>query len=115
MPWSGALDAEYSWSIARIFPYTKSYIRADYRYLDSVHSIDGRDAAYIPILGPDSSEGYRFLNLRVGIKRGGLDGSVYVDNVTQAHPRLSIWQSQGLLGASAFRPLTAGITVMYQF
>jgi hypothetical protein len=40
---------------------------------------------------------------------------VYVDNLTHAHPRLSIWNSQGLLGASAFRPLTAGITAMYQF
>ena len=115
MPWSGALGAEYSWSIARILPYTKSYIRADYRYLDSVHSIDGRDAAYIPVLGPDSSQGYSFLNLRAGIRRGGFDGSVYIDNLTRAHPLLSIWNSQGLLGASAFRPLTVGITGVYRF
>jgi iron complex outermembrane recepter protein len=115
MPWSGALGAEYAWSIARILPYTKSYLRADYRYLDGVHSVDGNDAAYIPLLGPDSSEGYSFLNLRMGVRRGGFDGSVYVDNLTHAHPRLSIWDAEGLLGASAFRPLTAGITAIYRF
>lgn len=109
MPWTGAVSVDYSWSIAPILPKATSYVRVDFRYLDSVPGSNGAVSGYNPVVGPDISDGYKLLNLRVGVTRGDFDVSLYADNVTRAHPRLELYDF-GFLTATALRPLTVGIT-----
>lgn len=116
IPWTAAFSAEYSWSSALVLTGSRSYIRADYRYLDTVPSPSAPgDSYYNPVQGPVTSDAYHFLNLRLGLRSDCFDVSVYVDNLTHSHPRLSVVDFAGLISNTALRPLTTGITGVYRF
>lgn len=114
IPWTASLNAEYSWSIARIFRGTQAYVRGDYRYLDKVIGANAAASGYIPAIGPDISNAYSIVNLRLGITQDNLDLSLYVDNFTRSHPPLDI-SYFGFLTGTAIPPLTVGITAKYDF
>lgn len=119
IPWTAALDVEYSWSLGRIWEGARSYVRADYRYVGEVPGAIPADAGYDPRVGLDPSDAYKVVNLRMGLTCAGLDLSLFVDNATHADPRFGILHqggpSNGLVYATALRPLTAGITALYRF
>jgi hypothetical protein len=71
-----------------------------------------------PAIGPIGIEAYGILNLGLGIIRGGIDVSAYVNNATRADPRLAYFHAtlgSPLYGATAIRPLTTGLTAFYRF
>ena len=118
MPWTASTHAEYSWSLGRFVSGAQSYIRADYRWLDAMPKGNPNIANYDPGIGPHPNQAYALLNLRLGVVRGGLDMSAFVNNVTRSDPLLSYTHyipGDPLYYAQAIPPLTAGITALYRF
>jgi outer membrane receptor protein involved in Fe transport len=79
---------------------------------------DPRVVNYDPGVGPYPSQAYATLNLRLGLLRDRWDLSAFVNNVTNADPRLSYYHAEPgdtLYYAIALRPLTAGLTALYRF
>lgn len=89
-PWTASLHAEYSWSIGRIWDEARSYVRADYRWLDEQPRANPNVVGYDPQTGPYPNQAYGILNLRIGVLRGGLDVSAFVNNATRSDPRLGL-------------------------
>jgi iron complex outermembrane recepter protein len=114
IPWTATVHANYSLSIDPLWSNAKSYIRVDYRWLDAAPNINPSDSAFDPTVGRNLSEAYRYVNWRLGVTHEGLDLAAYVANANNANPRLNITDF-GEVSASAFRPLTAGITALYHF
>ena len=118
LPWTAALHGEYSRSIGNLWNNTQGYVRADYRWLDAAPKANPNTANYDPATGPNPDEAYGVLSLRAGVQHGGADVSVFADNVTQSSPRLGylhVVTGDPLYEATALRPLTVGLTMLYRF
>jgi iron complex outermembrane recepter protein len=118
LPWTVSANAEYSWDIGALLADTRSYLRIDYRWLSAANTLNPNAASYDPETSPYPNPAYGVLNLRLGILRGGLDFSAYVNNVTHADPTLSYTHDSygdAQLYGSAIRPLTAGLTAYFRF
>jgi hypothetical protein len=84
---------------------------------------DPNVTGYDPATGTTSANAYanpsyQLLNIRLGVQHEGMDLSVFVNNVTNANPRLSythIAPGDPLFYATALRPLTAGLTLVYRY
>ena len=116
IPWTAAAQAEYSHPVA-MFDGGRAYIRADFRWLDSISNGSPGDeniANFDPTLGRVLSDAYHVLNLRLGFAHEGLDASLFVENVTNSDPRLG-YSHYGAFSATAIRPMTSGLTVLYRF
>jgi outer membrane receptor protein involved in Fe transport len=115
-PWSGTLGVTYE---AAVFGDHHAFIRADYTYHSGSLTTPVTDAAnggYDPtaINAPATS----FLSLRSGVRWSGYDVSLFVDNVTNAHPDLTRYSE--VIGNPVhrdftFRPLTVGVTAAYRY
>jgi len=118
-PWSASLHVDYSLDIGRLWNGARSYIRADYRWLDAYPAGNPKIVNYDPAVGSNPNQSYGMLNIRLGVLHEGLDISAFVDNATNANPRLDFSDgavaSNPLHSATAIRPLTAGITALYRF
>ena len=97
-----------------------AYIRGQYQY----HSHNGgafaggnpNSITYDPNipLPPATS----LLNLRAGLSWSGIDASVFVNNALNSHPSLRLSHPLGgdpLYSNLTFRPLTAGLTLVYRY
>jgi outer membrane receptor protein involved in Fe transport len=123
LPWTAAAHAEYTLNIGSLWAGARSYIRADYRWLDAMPKGDPNVTGYDPATGTTSANAYanpsyQLLNIRLGVQHEGMDLSVFVNNVTNANPRLSythIAPGDPLFYATALRPLTAGLTLVYRY
>jgi len=118
VPWTAAASLEYSRDIGSIWSNAQSYLRLDYRWLGGVVALDPRVANYDPATGPYQNPAYGLLNIRLGVKRGGLDLSAYVNNATNSDPRLGYSHDapgSPLFFGNAIRPLTTGVTAWYRF
>jgi iron complex outermembrane recepter protein len=118
VPWAAAVNAQYDLDLSPIWSDARSYIRFDYRWQDSTPWANPKLAFYDPAVA-EGQPAYGVLNIRVGLTRGGLDLSAFVNNVTNADPRLG-YTDLGLRGdplfyAAALRPRTAGVTMWYRF
>jgi len=118
-PWSLTASAEYH------FPAWQErvpYFRLDYQYQSAQRSLlqgqDQRNALFDPTLPglPVISN----LNARAGLRFGGIDLSVYGDNLGNAHPLL--FESRDIAGPTdllyfgrGVRPRTVGATATYRF
>src|SRR6202453_5162485 len=120
-PWNASVHLDYSVDIGRIWDDARSYVRVDYRWIDATPRGDPRTVGYDPTVGgaigfaPNSA--YGVLNLRVGVLRGGLDLSAFVNNATNADPILGLTHASltdSLFSATAIRPLTMGLTGLYR-
>jgi len=83
-----------------------------------VNDLNPNMAGYDPEVGPHQNSAYDVLNIRLGVTRGGLDLSGFVNNATRSDPTLSYTHDAGgdpLFFASAIRPLTVGVTAFYRF
>jgi iron complex outermembrane receptor protein len=118
VPWSASLHADYSRAIGKLWANAQGYVRADYRWLDAPPKANPATANYDPAIGPYPNAAYGTLNFRAGVKNGGLDVSAFVNNATSANPRLGyshVVPGDPLYEAVAIRPLTVGITTLFQF
>ena len=117
-PWSASVHLDYSRDSGRLLDDTLGYFRVDYRWLDANPRADPRVAAYDPGTGAYPNQAYGVLNLRLGVLHKGFDVSAFVNNATGADPVLGLTHASlgdPLYSATAIRPLTAGITALYQF
>ena len=119
LPWTAAAHAEYSWGIGALWSEARSYIRADYRWLDADPAGDARVVTYDPLQNEFRNPAYSTLNLRFGVVRTRLDLSVFVNNATNSDPHIA-YSDLGILGSkltylTAIRPLTVGLTALYGF
>ncbi len=103
-------------------------MRGDYEYLAGdkwVHpALDSRTASYDPTAL--STPRQAFASLRAGTNLGGWSASLFVDNLTDAHPIVNYnhqnntYDDNGALLASpayrfvSYRPRTFGITVTFR-
>jgi hypothetical protein len=121
IPWTAAVNVQYSLAIGNLWSDATSYVRLDYRWQDAAPWANPMANGYDPAApaGPTYSPAYSTLNVRVGIKHGRLDISAYVNNATNANPRLNYYRydeiGDPLFYAAALRPLTAGLAGWYRF
>jgi hypothetical protein len=118
VPWSASLHADYSRGIGNLWANAQGYVRADYRWVDAPPKANPATANYDPAIGPYPNAAYGTLNVRAGVKNGRLDVSAFVNNATNANPRLGyshVVPGDPLYEAVAIRPLTVGITTLFQF
>jgi iron complex outermembrane recepter protein len=122
LPWTASANAEYSWNVGALWDGARAYVRADYRWLDAMSAGNPNVANYDPaeggVAGGYRNPAYSTLNARIGAVRGGLDLSLFVNNVTNADPlinRVHDIAGSPLFYATAMRPLTVGITSLYKF
>ena len=118
LPWTASVHLDYSVDIGRYWEGARSYLRLDYRWLDAAPKFNPNVANYDPGTGALQNEAYGMLNLRLGTLHGGLDVSAFVENATNANPRLGLNHASvddPLLSATALRPRTVGLTALYRF
>ena len=117
IPWGAAASLDYSTNIDPLWRGARAYARLDYRWLDAKPIQNPNVANYDPGVGPYPDEAYGIYNLRLGVISGGLDLSMFGDNLNRADPRLSLAHAVGdpLYYAVAVRPLTVGLTALYRF
>jgi iron complex outermembrane recepter protein len=116
-PWDVDALGNYDFPLADS---AKLYLRGDYQY----HSHNPgpfrtqipTGPAYFPQLTADPAT--HLFNARLGYIRNKVDVSLYVDNVSNAHPLLGkfLWSSSSTLVAyDTFRPRTVGVTANVAF
>jgi iron complex outermembrane receptor protein len=123
-PYSATIGLEYKF---RAFAH-ESFVRGDYEYLAGdkwVHpALDSRTSSYDPTALPTPRQA--FASLRAGTNLGDWSASLFVDNLTDAHPIVNYnhqnntYDANGVLLASpayrfvSYRPRTFGLTVTFR-
>ena len=112
--WTFTLSGEYD---TEVMPDTDGYLRLDYQYQGPYQRYGSSDT-----LGYDGAlqkgVASHYVTMRAGVKRGGWDVSLFIDNVLNAHPSLFRYRdtiTTNYFRDTTFRPLTAGITAQYDF
>jgi len=115
-PWSVILGATYE---AKAWGDHDGYIRADYEYHSTSATqpvTDPANGGFDPLaqLTPSTS----FLTARAGVRLKGYDVSLFVDNLLNAHPKLTRYSE--VIGNPVhrdftFRPRTVGLTATYRY
>ena len=116
-PWSGTLSARYEWPVAGA---TTAYLRAE----EIAHShnsgpfteLETKSTSYDPRLGADPAT--YLLNLQMGLTGRGVNVRIFVNNVTNAQPRLQSYADgpgSALLYAYTLRPRTVGLMGNWTF
>jgi outer membrane receptor protein involved in Fe transport len=105
-------------SIEVTFPFASmnGYVRSDYTYTAGERASDPSTFSYDPGLLPDPPTHY--LQLRAGVRTGGLNLSIFANNVTDSHPNLSryhLFSYSPLYTDVTFRGRTLGVTAVYKF
>ena len=105
-------------SIEVTFPFASmnGYVRSDYTYTAGERASDRSTFSYDPGLLPDPPTHY--LQLRAGVRTGGLNLSIFANNVTDSHPNLSryhLFSYSPLYTDVTFRGRTLGVTAVYKF
>ena len=115
-PWSATLGVTYD---RTLFDTYDGFVRVDYTYHSQSALTPLRDSAnggYDPSALPAPSTNYA--TFRTGVRWAGYDVSLFIDNLTNAHPDLTRYSE--VLGNPVhrdftFRPLTVGITAAYRY
>ena len=116
-PWTASGVLEYSLNIAPLWDAARSYLRFEDRWQAGLHAQYPR-AGYDPDVGPYPDEAYNIINVRLGVTHGGLDLSIFGENLTNANPRLSYGHTvpgDPLFYGVALRPVTFGLTAIHRF
>lgn len=115
-PWTLLASAEYTFPVAEN---RKPYLRIDYQYTTA-------QTALQPIQDPNNGVSdptytglplIRNMSLRAGLRRGGIDLSLFAQNLTDSHPVLSHTQdtaTAGLFFNHTVRPRTIGLSATYR-
>lgn len=116
-PWTLAVSGQYDFTL---FGGRELYLRGDYTRSGEARRTGALDAAapnYNPLLRPVRA--YSIVNARLGVILGAADVSLFMDNVSDAHPDLAL---TGGTGADPYhwtnttlRPRTYGVTMTYRY
>ncbi len=116
-PWTATATAEYTFHLGG----QQMYLWAE----DSYHSRNNgpfstHNPANIIVYDPDlvADPSTNIVNMRAGWRLPRLDVSLFVDNLTNTHPQLSLQHTNPgdpRYQAVTFRPLTYGVTAVYRF
>lgn len=116
-PWTSAIALEYDFETAREH---NEYLRVENRY-------NSKNSGRFSFLNPVNTGAYNqtqgidaaveTLIFRAGVIRGGFDLSLFVNNVTNAHPLLAVvtTEASSAYGAETIRPRTVGLTGVYHW
>jgi hypothetical protein len=117
-PWTSTLVARYEFPVRNG---ARGYVRPEWVYHAHNSGISQRqDPAAVDFYDPGSplDPTTSLINLRAGVTFDKFDISLFVNNVTNAHPLLSYTHyntNNPLYEASTFRPLTAGVTAIVRY
>ena len=115
-PWTTTVAATYDTPIADGYD---GYFRGDYQYKSHGLTTTGTDnttTAFDP--SAVNLAAINFATLRAGVRHAGADVSLFVDNLTDAHPELV--RTDEVVGVGVhhvvtYRPRTFGITGIYHY
>lgn len=119
-PWTGVIFGQFDLPLAG----KEAYLRADYQYsakqsdlVPGQNPLNGGYALWFPSVPAQS-----YTSLRAGLKRGGLDLSLFAQNLFDTQPKLTATQDIGTpLGGTplfyviSWRPRTVGLTATYHY
>ena len=93
------------------------YARADVSHFTEANGFGATDPdspQFNPRLRPP--EAYTLVNMRAGVRLGDVDASIFVENLTNAAPILSLAEqfNQVVYTATTLRPRTVGLTVSWR-
>ncbi len=113
-PWTVTLSGQYDFTAGE----QDVYLRADYTYAAAFRrtgSSDPDTATYDRMVPPRPET--NMVNARIGMRQGGLDISVFMNNLLNAHPRLGLGRTnnQPVYTDYTFRPRTFGLTAAYRY
>ncbi|MBC2665179.1 TonB-dependent receptor [Novosphingobium flavum] len=111
--WTGHAYANFE---APISSSTDGYARVDYTFtstdtIPSAVGTFGYDAALYALPGKD------YVQLRVGLRKGGVDASLFIDNLTNSRDLLGRGHDSStgtLFYAQSYRPRTFGLTLQFR-
>ncbi len=116
VPWTLTLGAQYDFQIDD----DDAFVRADYEFSSRRHrptnEEDPATEYYDAGLKPDPATS--LVQLRAGITHGSWEYNIFMDNVFDAHPQLTLAhqdQYTQLYTAESFRPRTTGLTATYKY
>lgn len=116
VPWTVALDAQYSFALWG----REAYLRTDWtfnsRRTTPVPAEDPATRYYDPGLVPNPATNQ--VSVRAGRQVGKAELTLYADNVLNAHPQLDLQhqdKSTLLYEAETFRPRTLGVALGYRY
>jgi outer membrane receptor protein involved in Fe transport len=114
-PWTVIMSGEYG---HKLFDQAQGYGHLDWTYT-SAQKVNGTTdpgtASYDPMLRPPPAT--TLVNGRVGVRLEGLDVSLFMNNVANAHPDLALTRTFGqpVYTDYTFRPRTVGVTMTYRY
>jgi outer membrane receptor protein involved in Fe transport len=120
-PWTAVVFGQWSMPVGSS---SKAYLRADYQYsaqqtdlTANQNPLNGGYALWTPSIPAQS-----YSSLRAGLKYGGLDVSVFAQNLFDTRPRLTANQDIGtpdggtpLFYIITWRPRTVGLTATFNY
>lgn len=111
-PWSWALSGDYVFVLMS----QDAYARFDYQHTGEGAKLDygvsNTDVSLYP------TKAWDVVNLRTGIRRNGIDASIYINNLFNKSPviyRRRDSTSSSLYFDSTIRPFTMGVTLSYRY
>lgn len=113
-PWSGSLSGDYSFPVSDL---KTAYVHLDYQ-VQSAYSVPASTTGYsFDVLDPRRTSN-DIVSARFGIQQGGLDVSLFVDNLLNSHEVLAEYRdsvSTQTLRQSTYRPRTIGVTASFRY
>jgi iron complex outermembrane recepter protein len=116
-PWTVTASGEYTFNLLgkQMYAWAEDAYHSKNNGPFSTHN-PANIIVYDPQLVPDPST--NLLNMRAGVRLQGLDLSLFVDNLLNSHPQLSLSHTNPgdpRFQAVTFRPLTYGVTAVVRF
>jgi outer membrane receptor protein involved in Fe transport len=115
-PWTGTIGLEYNFLVGD----DSAFVRADYEFTSRrnrpTDAEDPQTEYFDAGLHPDP--GTSLVSLRTGITLDKWEFNLFMDNVFNAHPQLSLSHQDEftkLYEAETFRPRTTGVTATYRY
>jgi outer membrane receptor protein involved in Fe transport len=116
VPWTATLGVQYNFQLDD----KDAFVRADYEFSSRrnrpTNDEDPQTEYYDSGLQPDPATS--LVSLRTGITLDSWEFNLFMDNVFDAHPQLSLSHQDEftkLYEAETFRPRTTGVTATYRF
>ncbi len=116
VPWTATLGVQYNFQLDD----KDAFVRADYEFSSRRHrqtnAEDPQTEYYDAGLQPDPATS--LVSLRTGITLDSWEFNLFMDNVFNAHPQLTLAHQDYntlLYTAESFRPRTTGITATYKY